>query len=184
MNERANLRSTRLAAYIKSEPDRKAAAATAAQERLDALNQEIARLDGETGSKRRLEDTEYIEESREIVEGVRDAVKEGTFVAFLGLSGTAADGVLFVCAAMMKKRKKAKLAAAGAAPVASGSGAVAGPSKSAAKVVEPVIEEKLEEVVEEVEEVEPEVEEEVAPKGKGKGKGKAKAAPKGKGKAK
>lgn len=172
----------RLAAYIKSEPDRKAAAATAAQERLDALNQEIARLDGQTGAKRRLEDTEYIEESREIVEGVRDAVKEGELALSALSKGMGPNGAPLSRAAMMKKRKKAKLAAAGVVPVASGSGAVAGPSEGAAKVVEPVIEQ---EVVEAEVEAEAEEEEEAAEvAAKGKGKAKAKAAPKGKGKGK
>ncbi|KAK4694574.1 replication stress response regulator SDE2, partial [Phenoliferia sp. Uapishka_3] len=64
----------KLAAYISAEPDRKAAAAQQAQAKLDELNQEIARLDNT--SKRRLDDHEFVEESRDIVEGVKDAVKE------------------------------------------------------------------------------------------------------------
>lgn len=66
-----------MAAYISAEPDRKASAAQAAQAKLDALNIEIARLDNT--SKRRLDDHEFVEESRDIVEGVKDAVKEGAF---------------------------------------------------------------------------------------------------------
>lgn len=70
-------RARRLAAYIQSAPDRAAAQAQQAQTKLDALNAEIARLDGATSQKRRLDDHEFVEESKEIVEGVRDAVKEG-----------------------------------------------------------------------------------------------------------
>lgn len=56
--------------------------------KLEALNLEIARLgggadgEGASGSKRRLDDSAFVEESREIVEGVRDAVKEGEFIFF------------------------------------------------------------------------------------------------------
>ncbi|GAA5842750.1 hypothetical protein JCM9279_003974 [Rhodotorula babjevae] len=51
---------------------------------------------GAVGGKRRLDDAKYVEESKEIVSGVKDAVR----------------------AAMMKKRKKAKTDAAAAAPAA------------------------------------------------------------------
>ncbi|GAA5964243.1 hypothetical protein JCM3765_002781 [Sporobolomyces pararoseus] len=102
----------RLVKLLESEPDRQAAAAKAAEAKLEALNNEIKQLEraagvessapiatgsgsaeastsggggGGGGIKRRLDDTKYIEESREIVSGVKDAVR----------------------AAMMKKRKKA-----------------------------------------------------------------------------
>lgn len=67
----------RLAASIAAEPDRKAAAALATQAKLDALNLEIARLDTASHGKRRLDDHEFVEASKDIVDGVRDAVKEG-----------------------------------------------------------------------------------------------------------
>lgn len=120
----------RLAAYIQSAPDRATAAAQAAQAKLDALNLEIARLDGATSSKRRLDDNEFVEESRELVEGVRDAVKEGEFAA-VERGMTRGRLIISGCllAAMMKKRRKNKEKAAptpatvgGEAPVASGSG--------------------------------------------------------------
>ena len=85
--------SRRLAAYLEAEPDRQAAASKATQAKLDELNAEIARLDAVSsgaGGKRRLDDNAYVEQSRALVEGVKDAVKE----------------------AMLAKRKKAKLAAA------------------------------------------------------------------------
>lgn len=92
-------RSSRLASYLEAEPNRQAAAAQATQAKLDELNAEIARLDaaangqGGGGGKRRLEDSAYVEQSRAMVEGVKDAVRE----------------------AMLAKRKKAKLAAKGGA---------------------------------------------------------------------
>lgn len=95
----------RLAKLLESEPDRQAAAAKAAEAKLEALNQEIRQLEraagvepsssagpvasgsgsgepakatGGAGTKRRLEDSKYVEESREIVSGVKDAVRAGT----------------------------------------------------------------------------------------------------------
>ncbi|KAK4051545.1 hypothetical protein OIV83_002685 [Microbotryomycetes sp. JL201] len=65
----------KLAEYIQSAPVREQAQKAQAQAKLDALNAEIQRLSGEGGQKRRLEDNEYIEQSKEIVEGVKDAVK-------------------------------------------------------------------------------------------------------------
>ncbi|BGP28016.1 hypothetical protein Rt10032_c14g5352 [Rhodotorula toruloides] len=105
----------KLAKLLESEPDRLAAAALAKQQKLDELNAEIKRLEqqagidavqsgaveasgsgsapstsgaGGGGNKRKL-DAHYVEESREIVSGVKDAVK----------------------AAMLKKRKKIKASA-------------------------------------------------------------------------
>lgn len=97
------LRLYRLAKLLESEPDRLAAAALAKQHKLDELNAEIKRLErqagvdaaqsgtveasgsgsapsnasgGGGGNKRKL-DAHYVEESREIVSGVKDAVKAG-----------------------------------------------------------------------------------------------------------
>ncbi|GJN94188.1 hypothetical protein Rhopal_007262-T1 [Rhodotorula paludigena] len=117
----------RLATLLEAEPDRLAAAAQAKQKKLEELQAEIKRLEQQAGIeqpvastssaaasgasagaeeraegkqaggsgagvKRRLEDSKYVEESKEIVSGVKDAVR----------------------AAMLKKRKKAKTAAADA----------------------------------------------------------------------
>lgn len=103
----------RLAKVLESEPDRQAARARQAQEKLDQLNHEIRQLEraagvgsssetgpvasasasggdlaagpsmgtaggGGGGAKRRLDDTKYVDESREIVSGVKDAVRAGT----------------------------------------------------------------------------------------------------------
>jgi len=83
----------KLAAYIETEEDRKKALAEERKQKLEKLERSIqARTedvegDGSSiGKKRRLEDTEYVEKSKEIVEGVRNAVTAG----------------------LLKKRKKAK----------------------------------------------------------------------------
>ncbi|KAK4056365.1 hypothetical protein OIO90_002508 [Microbotryomycetes sp. JL221] len=65
----------KLAEYIQSAPQREQAQKAQAQAKLDALNEEIKKLSGESSQKRRLDDNDYIEQSREIVEGVKDAVK-------------------------------------------------------------------------------------------------------------
>ncbi|GAA5949585.1 hypothetical protein JCM21900_002460 [Sporobolomyces salmonicolor] len=176
----------RLANYLATEPDRQAAAAKAAQEKLDELNAEIKRLEraagvaaaaasgpaeasgsGEASSsgsgggvKRRLDDQKYVEESREIVSGVKDAVR----------------------AAMLKKRKKAKTtsppAAPADAPTADASTSPTGSSEkeNAAPVVEVPIEETEEgDDAAQVDAAakEGEVADVVAPVAEGKGKGKA-----------
>ncbi|GAA5830514.1 hypothetical protein JCM3766R1_002748 [Sporobolomyces carnicolor] len=167
----------RLAKLLESEPDRQAAAAKAAEAKLEALNQEIRQLEraagvepsssagpvasgsgsgepakatGGAGTKRRLEDSKYVEESREIVSGVKDAVR----------------------AAMLKKRRKA------AKPAAS-------PEEAAATPATPLTDK--ENTVPPVEETAPDEgdkddAEDAASAGKGKGK--ASSVAKGKGKAK
>lgn len=74
----------RLATYIQAAPLRESAARAVAQAKLEELNEEIRKLDananGGGGVKRRLEDSKFVEESREMVEGVKDAVREGEFV--------------------------------------------------------------------------------------------------------
>lgn len=80
--------SSRLAAYLESEPARQAAARDTAKAKLESLNKEIERLNRQVddkgegpsaaGRKRRFEDNEYVEQSREIVENVKSAVKDGT----------------------------------------------------------------------------------------------------------
>lgn len=78
-----------MADYISATPDRLAASKKETQDKLDLLNLEISRLDNEAngtgngGSKRRFEDSAFVEQSKEIVEGVRDAVKEGGLPSIL-----------------------------------------------------------------------------------------------------
>ncbi|EJD49645.1 hypothetical protein AURDEDRAFT_112473 [Auricularia subglabra TFB-10046 SS5] len=90
----------KLATYMEAEPDRKKAAADARKAKLAALEKQLgidpknpnAQTDAEpqVGQKRRFEDTKFLEETQELVEGVRDAVAAG----------------------LLKKRKKAKTDAA------------------------------------------------------------------------
>jgi hypothetical protein len=65
------------------------------------LNGEI---DGPAGKKHRLDDTDYLEQSREIVENVKSAVVAGTF-----LTTCFGDITASMCAGLLKKKKKAKI---------------------------------------------------------------------------
>jgi len=86
----------KLAEYIESEPQRKKAQQEAQRAKLEALEKKLGIVhsaDGSStpaeplaGKKHRLDDTEYLEQSREIVDNVKNAVS----------------------VAMLKKRKKAK----------------------------------------------------------------------------
>ncbi|KAI0033105.1 telomere stability and silencing-domain-containing protein [Vararia minispora EC-137] len=73
----------RLAEYIEQEPSRKQALKEAQRAKLEALEHKLGiNKDGEggdqtAGKRHRLEDTEYIEQSREIVDNVKNAVKAG-----------------------------------------------------------------------------------------------------------
>ncbi|GAA5989887.1 hypothetical protein JCM5350_006600 [Sporobolomyces pararoseus] len=172
----------RLVKLLESEPDRQAAAAKAAEAKLEALNNEIKQLEraagvesstpiasgsgsaeastsggGGGGTKRRLDDTKYVEESREIVSGVKDAVR----------------------AAMMKKRKKAAKPSPPQEPSTTDSSAESSATnreneKEKENAVPVAVEEET------VDEESKEGESEAGAKGKGK----SAAAGKGKGKAK
>ncbi|KIJ66822.1 hypothetical protein HYDPIDRAFT_85488 [Hydnomerulius pinastri MD-312] len=80
----------RLVDYMENEEDRKKAAADAKKAKLENLERKIASASADpeavAGKKHRFDDTEYLEESREIVDNVKSAVS----------------------AAMLKKKKKAK----------------------------------------------------------------------------
>ena len=93
----------RLAEYLESEPDRLAAKAEAQRAKLEALERKLGIEPSSSsskpgdpnappptlaGKKHRFDDTEYLEQSRELSEGVKNAVT----------------------AALLKKKKKAKLA--------------------------------------------------------------------------
>lgn len=88
--------SHRLAEYIQSEPERKRVEAEAKKAKLEALERKLGIDPGEpSGSgtstppvlpnnKRRFDDTQYLEQSRDIVDGVKSAVAAGElrFVPF------------------------------------------------------------------------------------------------------
>lgn len=75
----------RLAEYIESEPLRKKAQQEAQRAKLEALERKLGiSADGPSsdpvaGKKHRLEDNEYIEQSREIVDNVKSAVSAGGY---------------------------------------------------------------------------------------------------------
>jgi len=86
----------RLAEYIESEPARKKAQQEAQKAKLEALEKKLGITPGDgagpssepvAGKKHRFDDTEYLEQSRDLVDNVKSAVS----------------------AAMLKKRKKAKI---------------------------------------------------------------------------
>ena len=75
----------RLADYIESEPARKKAEAESKKAKLEALERKLGiSKDGESSQnkKRRLDDDEYIEQSKEIVENVKSAVSAGILYLF------------------------------------------------------------------------------------------------------
>jgi len=85
----------KLAEYLEAEPQRQAAKAEAQKAKLEALEKKLG-MDASSssgdppvlaGKKHRFEDTEYLEQSRELVDGVKSAVS----------------------LALLKKKKKAKL---------------------------------------------------------------------------
>ena len=84
--------SHRLAEYIESEPLRKKAAQEAQRAKLEALEKKLgitpggSSSDAAAGKKHRLDDTEYIEQSREIVDSVKSAVSVGEFAWLTTLS--------------------------------------------------------------------------------------------------
>ena len=70
----------RLAEYLEKEPERKKEAAEAQRAKLEALEKKLGIAnEGQppTGAKRRFDDTEYLEQSRDIVDSVKNAVKAG-----------------------------------------------------------------------------------------------------------
>jgi len=81
----------RLADYMGNEEERKKVQAEAKKAKLEILEKKIAAASGDSeavaGKKHRFDDTEYLEESREIVDNVKSAVSAG----------------------LMKKKKKVKV---------------------------------------------------------------------------
>lgn len=74
----------RLAAYVESEPERKKAALEAKKEKLEKLERQLGITPGgskdvvpHVGMKRRLDDTDFLEESQNIVESVKSSVAQG-----------------------------------------------------------------------------------------------------------
>lgn len=80
----------RLAAYLESEPERKKAALEAQKQKLEALERQLERSGAGAnesepsaiGKKRRLDDTEFLEESQNLVDNVKSAVVQGERICF------------------------------------------------------------------------------------------------------
>lgn len=73
---------TKLAKYLEGAPEREKVEVRERKERKEALEKEVGRLEvsvtgGAEGGKRKLEDSKFVEESRELVVGVKDAVRLG-----------------------------------------------------------------------------------------------------------
>lgn len=64
---------------MENEEERKKAAAETKKAKLEILERKIASADPESsaGKKHRFDDTEYLEESREIIDSVKSAVSTG-----------------------------------------------------------------------------------------------------------
>ncbi|KAI0775005.1 telomere stability and silencing-domain-containing protein [Trametes elegans] len=79
----------KLAEYIESEPLRKKAQQEAQRAKLEALEKKLGITAGSSssdplaGKKHRLEDTEYIEQSKDIVENVKSAVSVGMCSSYI-----------------------------------------------------------------------------------------------------
>ena len=89
-------RLNRLAAYLESEPERLKAQQEEKRAKLEKLERKLGigldangspRGEGpSSGGKRRFDDTEYIEQSRDIVDSVKSAVTAGESPSFLTVS--------------------------------------------------------------------------------------------------
>ncbi|TCD69190.1 hypothetical protein EIP91_008486 [Steccherinum ochraceum] len=124
----------KLAEYIESEPARKKAQQEAQRAKLEALEKKIGMSNGAgssseptAGQKHRLDDTEYVEQSKELVDNVKSAVS----------------------VAMLKKKKKAKTAHSDPSPsaasssksvVAAASSAITTAAAATSAAVEPALE--------------------------------------------
>lgn len=109
----------RLAEYLEQEPARKKAAAAAQRAKLEALERKLG-IEGGPGSsssgdaaqvagrKHRFDDTEYLEQNRELVDNVKSAVTAGQNFSF-SLHGDPSISSLTHClTGLLKKRRKAK----------------------------------------------------------------------------
>ncbi|KAF9507481.1 hypothetical protein BS47DRAFT_1421286 [Hydnum rufescens UP504] len=119
---------SRMAEYIENEPLRKKAAAEAQRSKLEALEKQLgiepdsaSSSSGQpgqvAGKKHRFDDTEYLEQSRDLVEGVKSAVAAG----------------------LLKKRKKAKTTPESPSGAGSKSGADAATSLAPKPVATEVV---------------------------------------------
>ena len=118
----------RLAEYLEQEPARKKAAAAAQRAKLEALERKLG-IEGGAGSsssgdaaqvagrKHRFDDTEYLEQNRELVDNVKSAVTAGQPFFFFWLLWDPSISSLTHClVGLLKKRRKAKTDHSGIKP--------------------------------------------------------------------
>jgi hypothetical protein len=75
-----------LATYLESEPERKKVALEAQKAKLEALERQIGTskdAPAHAGMKRRLDDTEFLEESQQLVDNVKASVTLGKGLAIV-----------------------------------------------------------------------------------------------------
>lgn len=141
----------RLAEYLESEPERLAAKAEAQKAKLEALERRLGIDNPSTGAgpsrtgsssseqpaklagkKHRFDDTEYLEQSRELVENVKSAVSAGKLPVPLII--IKANNVV----ALLKKKKKVKLSPDSKSPTDAQSSKTQAPSKMPTPVAVPL----------------------------------------------
>ncbi|CAA7266900.1 unnamed protein product [Cyclocybe aegerita] len=105
----------RLAEYIEHEPDRLAAKAEAAKAKLEALERKVGKraADGEPSDslatkKQRFDDTEYLEKTEELKEGVKSAVSAALLLKKKKKKAASPDGEGSKEAAKEKGKRKEK----------------------------------------------------------------------------
>jgi len=105
---------------MEHEQERKKAAADVKKAKLENLEKKIAAasidLEAHAGKKHRFDDTEYLEESRELVDNVRSAVTAGELPI---AQFTSAVFMLSIVIGLLKKKKKAKMSHPSGSPEAS-----------------------------------------------------------------
>ena len=127
-----------MADYIESEPLRKKAHQEAQRAKLEALEKKLGITPGAgpsttdplAGKKHRLEDTEYIEQSRELVDNVKSAVSVGEYDTIQTVYVRHSPHQCRL--AMLKKKKKAKTSHSPPAESASTAAAATGKAMDAA----------------------------------------------------
>lgn len=94
-----------LATYLESEPERKKAQQEAQRAKLQALERKLGidskskgkeKEETSSGVKRRFDDTEYIEQSKDIVDNVRSAVTAGMYFLLKLFTRTQIEALSYV----------------------------------------------------------------------------------------
>jgi hypothetical protein len=112
----------KLASYLESAPEREKASKQQAKDKLAQLQEEIKRLEAQEGAagtsegkKRRFEDTQFLEQSREIVDNVKGAMAAGE-CSFTHSLYCILDADSLLLARRKKRNKTAKAATSSESP--------------------------------------------------------------------